>query len=127
VVDESWKTLADDAYEAADALYRGGYWRSAISRAYYAGYARATIEVIDAGQTMPTRGNPGHEQLQHMVLHSLTRLSAAHRTNCHAMLAALFWRRVVADYEPDFLIDRRAAFEALGWMASLFRSMDAAN
>ena len=64
---DAWADMASDSYQAADELFASGRWRSAISRAYYAGYSIVSARLRETGQTMPDRGNWGHYQIQNLL------------------------------------------------------------
>lgn len=117
----AWADMATSNYEAANDLFDREFWRSCVSRAYYAVYGRLTGVLIHEGVQMPARGNPGHEQLQKMVLNNLNRLSLGIRAAIHGMLARLYWLRVMADYGPDVTIESDDARNGLGFMAGIFR------
>ena len=120
---DDWNEMARDSYQAANELFDSRRWRSAVSRAYYAAYAVATAAALRDGQSMPARGNPGHEQLQNMTLQGLHSLGHGHRSAAYAMLSTLFWLRVMADYGVGYRVDRSDAVNALGFMAGIFRSL----
>jgi len=57
-----WLEVARDARQSANELMELNRFRSCISRAYYAAYAKASHElVVTVGLTMPTnREGPSH-------------------------------------------------------------------
>ena len=61
---ETWDQLSIDALLAAEALHREGYYRSCVSRAYYAAYCSATALIETKTVPFPLgRKIPSHEAL----------------------------------------------------------------
>ncbi len=118
-----WDDLASEGYTVADRLFDMGYWRSCVNRAYFAAYARTTGVLLEAGVSLPARGNPTHERLPMTVQHNLVSLSPAARARVAAALGRLYRLRIVADYGPHRRVERASARGALGLMAQVFREL----
>jgi uncharacterized protein (UPF0332 family) len=115
---ESWSNLAIDSLQAARTLLGRQRYRSAISRGYYAAYAALTHELArDPSITFESgRNNPGHRQLWHLVLASQQLSARFDRTELleiQDLMNSLRSAREVADYFPQFPIDRGHATDAI--------------
>ena len=119
----SWREMATDNYRAANALLAAGYWRSCISRAYYAVFARCIDELMAAGVSLPARGNPSHQSLRTMLLNNLRRFSPVRRQLIGALVLKLYRLRIVADYGAAIVVGHGEARQALGLMFSVFREL----
>jgi len=109
----TWQELSLDCLRAAKTLAGEGYWRSSVSRSYYAAYCAVTSDLVMRGVRFG-RGwhNPPHEHLLHLIAHNLTlpqdvrrRLSRRMRTLRHA--------REDADYRPGITVNRALALNCL--------------
>lgn len=112
----TWADMGRENLQAAKALLDGGHWRSAISRAYYAGYSSLTGEFRESRLTFAYGdNNPSHEQLLSLTAHNLNarRYTRTQRSQVKVMTRELQGARIIADYDPVSTIDRVAALRAV--------------
>lgn len=109
----TWQEVSLECLRAAKMLAGEGYWRSSVSRSYYAAYCAVTSALVARGVRFG-RGwhNPPHEHLLHLLTQHLTlpqdvrrRLSRRLRTLRHA--------REDADYRPGITVNRALALHCL--------------
>jgi uncharacterized protein (UPF0332 family) len=102
-----------DCLRAAKRLLDEGYFRSSISRAYYAAYCAATIELVERGFTFAHGwNNPSHEQLPDLILNN-TALPRDKRWRINKSLRILRQAREDADYRPGVTVDRALALACI--------------
>jgi uncharacterized protein (UPF0332 family) len=119
---EDWNMVAMDNYEATALLIEEGRWRSAVSRAYYAVYARISAALARLGVQMPAgREGPSHTRLPDLVVDQLKRLSKSLRWRVAGMVRGLYNRRLSADYRPSVRIGNAQARGAANAMTEVFR------
>lgn len=118
---KAWREMATDSFAAVGELVENGRWRSAVSRAYYAAYARVVADLLDRGLSFGPRGNPTHRSLPQLVLHNMPTLNANSRATVCNAIDGLFRQRLVADYSGDSLVDPSAARGSITMMSQVFR------
>ncbi len=119
--------MAQENFDAASELARGGRFRRSISRAYYASYCLVVSRLVSQNVTLPTRGNPTHSKLPALVLNSMRGISSGRRGNLAGVLMVLYRLRVAADYQPTVSVDTADARIAAGLMQQVFRDIKEAN
>ena len=90
------------------------FYRSAVSRAYYAAYAAVTRRLVEAGTTF-SKGwnNPEHSELPRLIQQQLAgRYSSSQLKEMAAAIRRLRSARIDADYRPQRLVDRDLALQA---------------
>ncbi|MCH7812566.1 MAG: HEPN domain-containing protein [Planctomycetes bacterium] len=115
--------MAIDAYAATFALFEGKRWRSALSRAYYAAYAKVVAVLLSSGMTPPARGNPGHRSMPDLILNNMRSLDSGSRARLSGQMATLYNLRLVADYQPDAVVDESDFRVSAGLMARVFKDL----
>lgn len=123
-----WLDLAWDARNAANELFIQERFRSCISRAYYAAYAKVTHELVfTARLTMPAdREGPSHPGrlgtggIRRMIETSMPNMQQNKRVKLSALIGRLYTLRIDADYKPSVTVENRDAREALGIMKVIF-------
>jgi len=121
---DSWRAVAQDRLEAAGELLPSRRWRSVISRAYYAAYARISGALREVGFAMPTgREGPSHGQIAEIVENNLSTVRREDRRLVSGRIRRLYNLRVMADYRPSTLVDNGEAREALRLMHDVFRML----
>src|SRR5437879_2543447 len=90
-----------------------GYWRSSVSRSYYAAYCAVTSALV-ARSVLFGRGwhNPPHEHLPHLLMQHLT-LPQDGRRRLSRRLRILRHAREDADYRPGITVNRALALHCL--------------
>jgi uncharacterized protein (UPF0332 family) len=117
----NWLELAAASRRAASMLIVEGYYRSAISRAYYAVYSKVTHELVRDGVTMPPdREGPAHATVRTLIEKNLKSLSRERRLALSGMVNVLYMMRVVADYSPSASVDSREGHHAASIMNKVF-------
>ena len=137
---QAWRQMATESFSAATRLVgrgqsgadqassdEGPCWRSAISRAYYAAYARIVAGLLRCGVTMPAKGNPSHLSLPVLVLNNLTTLDRGPRSQLSGVIVTLYKLRIAADYQPRAVVDQAGARESAALMARVFRVLKEAE
>ena len=121
-MDEAWKKLPADAYDAALLLLQNGRCRSMISRAYYAVFSRATALLVVHGMKPPDgREGPHHAKLATLIVDHLEYLGD-HRFKIAAWVTTLYHDlRLRADYCPSAPVDMGDARDALALMRNACR------
>lgn len=119
----TWRPMAQDSFNAANELMETARWRSVLSRAYFAAYARSVAALVEAGVRMPARGNPSHAGLPDMIRSHLGKLSSAHRESMAAAVAALYRYRLASDYAPTITCDGSDCRIAFGYLSQVFREL----
>jgi uncharacterized protein (UPF0332 family) len=115
-----WKTVAQDNYSAASALFTQRRWRSAISRAYYAVYSLVGHALSAKGVTMPMgREGPSHKKVPVLVERNLLELRDV-RWRVSKMVHDMYDYRLAADYKPSDDVGDADARKSLGLMRSVF-------
>lgn len=130
---DTWYDVATDSRKAANELVRTRY-RSCLSRAYYAAYAKVTHLLVQKGVPMPhAREGPPHRghlptgQAQHkgirqLIVEKLTELDVAKRRALSELIGELYTLRLYADYRPAQQIDAPEAREAVSMMNTVFEN-----
>jgi uncharacterized protein (UPF0332 family) len=110
---DDWRSIATSNYSAVGALVQR-HWRSAISRAYYAVYARMVAELKKAGAAFPTgQEGPSHAKLPGMI-ESHLKYAGDIRWRLSGLITRLYNLRVIADYRPsDNVADGEARYAAV--------------
>lgn len=100
-------------------------WRSALSRAYYAAYARVTAALANVpGVTFASgREGPTHARLPGLVETHLSHAGDV-RWRVSELVRGLYKARLDADYVPSRDIGAGDAREAVRMMAEVFRLME---
>lgn len=98
-------------------------WRSVLSRAYFAVYARSVAALTKAGVQMPARGNPSHAGLPDLIRRHLGKLSPAHRESMANAVAALYRYRLTSDYAPTINCGADDCRIAFGYLSQVFREL----
>jgi len=90
-----------------------GYWRSSVSRSYYAAYCAVTSALVVRSIRFG-RGwhNPPHAHLLHLLTHNLT-LSQDVRRRLSRRLRTLRHAREDADDRPGMTVNRALALHCL--------------
>ena len=119
----TWREIATDNYAAVLELLSGRRWRSAVSRCYYAVYARS-IAGMKAGAVFPTgREGPRHAVLPAMVASgSLGDVPGAVRLAGN--IRKLYKLRLISDYSQSFPVDDGDARKAVQLMQTFFGLME---
>lgn len=115
-----------DSLEAAKKLLAAGRWRSSLSRAYYAVYARVTAELAGKASFAVGREGPSHDDLPDLLFDYLTRLSPRDRWSYPRTVAFMYQSRVSADYKPSQTIGEAEARHAVSQSDAFFKAMEAA-
>ena len=123
-MDEAWKKLSTDAYDAALLLLQNERWRSMISRAYYAVFARATALLVVYGAPPPNgREGHNHAKLAALIIDHLGYLGDQ-RFKIAAWVKTLYYDlRLKADYHPSASVDKGDARDALSLMRNACRDL----
>lgn len=116
---ETWLDIARSNKRAASRLFEEGYYRSAISRAYYAVYARATQALVSQGVSMAGgREGPNHRKVVPMLQANLKKSPWVGQS-----FAALYLLRCRADYVASDTITWRDGRSALTIMLRIFEML----
>ena len=108
---EDWEQLSKDNLRAAEVLLREGtgYYRSSVSRAYYAAYCAATYLIVQKLTTFPNGWkNPPHQKVPVYIQHNLT-IPQARKDDAIKLIDTLRQFREDADYRPNVAVDEQAA------------------
>lgn len=118
---ETWKQLSEGSLRAAEILFRGGEYRSCVSRAYYAAYCAATGEIVKKLTTFPNAwNNPPHVKVPMYVQNNLTMVQAKkQRTISRINILRLY--RENADYRPQTAVSEQVARNCLRAAAAIQR------
>lgn len=111
----AWRQASKERLASARHLLRGGFYRDAASRAYYAAYYAATSVCVlhgDSGQFPPGWNNPTHEQLPGLILANGD-LAADVRRQVRPLLRLLRVQRETADYRVGHGITEADATKVL--------------
>jgi uncharacterized protein (UPF0332 family) len=103
-------------------LYRGGHWRSATSRAYYALFSAITFR-LPAAAIPPRHTSPRHRDLQALIDVHFATMPWHRRAAIKAAVARAYASRLAADYRPAVVVDRATAKQALNDAAGVLRRM----
>jgi uncharacterized protein (UPF0332 family) len=109
----TWQELSLECLRAAKMLAGEGYWRSSVSRSYYATYCAVTSDLVARGVRFG-RGwhHPPHAHLRHLLTHHLT-LSPDVRRRLSRRMRTLRQAREDADYRPGITVNRALALNCL--------------
>lgn len=125
----SWFDLAADARKAANRLVSDNY-RSCLSRAYYAAYAKVTFDLSGvAGVNFPVGdegpkhpGRTGTGGIRRLIEGNLISLDTPRRVKLSELMGRLYVMRCAADYRLSINVDSRNAREAISIMNTIFDS-----
>lgn len=123
----AWRGMAEDNRVVVMRLFedrgqRRVHLRSAVSRAYYAAYAKVHARLAESGLTLPSRGNFGHRRLQVVIQDAWARApGGAPFSRLSGVFNTLYKLRLAADYEPFAGVDESDARAVLGCMTKVFR------
>ena len=123
----TWHEMARESRRAANELVATRY-RSCLSRAYYASYAKVTHDLSGAsnvtfpfGREGPNHpGETGTGGIRRLIETSLPALSAERRRKLSELVGELYTLRLYADYRPSIDIDATDAREAVSMMNTVF-------
>lgn len=120
----TWRELSLDNLEASKALLAGEYWRSSISRSYYAAYCAVSQRLAEKGVRF-ARGwnNPAHDQLLALIRNGLT-LPPQARHPMAAALRRLRLARESADYRPGYPVEKALALASYRDAGLVLRMME---
>ncbi len=94
---------------SAEALLREGYFRSSVSRSYYAAYCASTSEIVKNLSTFPNGWhNPPHEKVPGYIQNNLG-VSQTGKNTLKRLMRILRGFREDADYRPYRQVDIQAA------------------
>jgi len=97
--------------------------RSAVSRAYFAAYARVTASLVLSGVTLPPRGNPTHRSLAPLIENHLNGLTKQKAFKVARLVVRLQSLRVFADYGPRDTVDQSHVRQCLGHLTTVFHEL----
>lgn len=118
-----WRQVATENFSAALELVQH-HWRSALSRTYYAAYARITAGLERIGVTFPDgQEGPSHKKLPALVENSFTRAGNP-GWRLSVLISELYRLRIMADYRPSTNISAVAVRDAARMMQEVFRLME---
>ena len=125
---DDWLTMATDNWGAARDLFIAQRWRSAMSRAYYCVFGRATAALIGSGMTLPLgRESWSHKAVPNMVLEHLERLNLQERQRLFGMIVTLYSLRIIADHVPSSAVGEDEARSAGALMIQAVQLLREAN
>lgn len=121
---ETWIELARDARKAASQLLTQEYFRSCVSRSYYAAYSKVTHELVATARlTMPeNREGPSHARLRPLIETSMPNMIREKRVKLSELMGRLYTLRIDADYKPSIKVEDADAREAMSLMKTIFES-----
>jgi uncharacterized protein (UPF0332 family) len=109
----TWRELCLECLRAAKILAGEGYWRSSVSRSYYAAYCAITSDLVARGVHFGCGWHhPPHEHLLHLLTYNLT-LPPDVRRRLSRRMRALRHARGDADYHPGITVNRALALHCL--------------
>jgi uncharacterized protein (UPF0332 family) len=130
---DTWYDVATDSRKAANELVRSRY-RSCLSRAYYAAYAKVTHLLVQKGEAMPDgregpphpghlpTGEAKHKGIRQLIMEKLTEIDVAKRRALSELIGELYTLRLYGDYRPSQQIDAVEAREAVSMMNTVFEN-----
>ncbi|RJP34697.1 MAG: HEPN domain-containing protein [Phycisphaerales bacterium] len=119
----TWQRMATENFAAVSELVDRRHWRSAVSRACFAAYARVTADVLSRGITFGKRGNPTHQAIPNLIQNNMPSLDANTRSRLWSALDALLKLRVAADYQPHASVDDADARNSASMMRRVFQDL----
>ena len=121
---ETWLELARDARKAANVLATYDFYRSAVSRAYYAAYSKVAHElVVTAGLAMPPgRQGPSHGRIRPVIETSMPNMTQDKREKLSELVGRLYTLRIDADYKPSLEVEIAEAREEISIMKTIFEA-----
>jgi uncharacterized protein (UPF0332 family) len=120
-----WHELAQDSLAAAGELTRSGRHRSAVSRAYYAAFAAATMRLHSAGVPFPADWDgPAHRDLPRLIEMNLPRPDLGKRRKLKQLVQNLYNTRISADYKPGHSIGSVEARSAVNYAGMVLKSLE---
>jgi uncharacterized protein (UPF0332 family) len=109
----TWQEVSRECLQAAKMLAGEGYWRSSVSRSYYAAYCAVTsVLVVRSSRFGRGWHNPPHEHLFQLLTPNLT-LSQDVRRRLSRRLRTLRHAREDADDRPGIIVNRALALHCL--------------
>ncbi len=129
----NWYDIANDSRKAANELVQTRY-RSCLSRAYYAAYAKVTHLLVEKGVPMPggREGppHPGHlpsglaihRGIRQLIVVHLTDLDTGKRRALSELIGELYTLRLYGDYRPSQEVGAADAREAVSMMNTVFEN-----
>lgn len=117
-----WRDMATESRKAASLLVKFGHCRPAVSRCYYAAFARLTHRFIEVGAPIPDmREGPAHRAVRPLIENNLTGMGSDERRQLSNLLGRMYVLRIDADYRPSVSVSPRDAREAQAMMDRVFR------
>jgi len=109
----TWKDIGQDNLESAIGLLEAKFYRSSVSRFYYAVFSLLTFELVQRGakDNFANRDTPSHRQLAGLLEAQFTHFSSEKRENLIRVLLHLYGARIGSDYSP-LRVDRETAKSA---------------
>ena len=127
----TWHDIARDSRNAANELVRTRY-RSCLSRAYYAAYAKVAHLLAEKGVPMPLGregpNHPGHlptgaandKGIRQMIVQNLAQFTFDKRRALSELIGELYTLRLYGDYRPSQEVEAPEAREAVSMMNTVF-------
>lgn len=121
----AWKEVSLDSLAAAKELLASGRWRSSVSRAYYAVYARICEELQGLATFPEGRSGPSHDDLPDMAFDYVRMLEMPDRNRLWRTIRHLYEHRIEADYGPGRTVNERLARECVMAADQVFKMLEA--
>lgn len=121
---DTWKDLAKENRTVTYELLDRKRYRSAVSRSYFAVYAR--LSEILSKQMVFSLGwqGPRHSALRDLILNNLYAIEPTDRKELCGQVIHLYTLRLYADYVPTIAIERDEARIAFGIMDKILRKLE---
>ncbi len=118
----TWAEMSRESFNAAKLAMHEAYFRSSVSRSYYAAYAAVTQILVEKGLGFEQdREGPSHQQVKEMIdtnigaikPKGLRRLRALDKKLLKQNMNLLYENRLDADYRPSRSVDENRALNSL--------------
>lgn len=118
----TWAEVSQSNLSSARRLYEARYWRSSVSRSYYALFAAVT-SAVPARALPPRYTAPRHRDLPGLIDRHLVRLAWHQREAMKAAWRRCYGSRLMADYNVGRDVDQPQAKQAIQDAIGIMRRM----
>ena len=118
----TWNELKIESKSSAGELFKRKYYRSSVSRSYYAAYAAITSALLSKGSVvfLSSKEGPAHTDVTRRYDYSiLLGLPSKKCDRIKSALNKLYGLRIVADYRPSAEVTSGEARMALALMNNI--------
>jgi uncharacterized protein (UPF0332 family) len=119
-----WDAIGRENIKASHHAKSGQYWRTSISRAYYAAFDALNHVLLPLENPPPRYRTHRHQDLDGLIKRHLTGFSASKNRSLRVTVTRLYKARLAADYDERMSHDESVALAALRDAFTIFHALE---